>query len=398
MLWNYLDIDGLKSENTYELLEKASIVYYNFDNKKIYSYFPLGQLILNKVESIARRTLRAYGIQEIYLPPIQPHELWETSGRDKDFDDRMIFLKEKSGTGERYVLSPTNEEVATVMAKALVTSYRQLPMRFYQISDKFRDDPGTKYGIVRSNVFRMLEAYSFNLDEDCLDDTAELFEEIFMTLFEELELNVTPIEKREGYTTFISFSDEGDTNIASCDCSIQAFFPDMGEVCKECGQEFEIDKGIELGCVIKEGSEYSEKFNVNYLFGDGEKRPIYLGTYAIGISRVIHSIADQHKDEFGLRWPDSVVPIRFSVIPVYSSNEEQMQYATEIYNRVKTKHMVILEDRKGNLGRKTKFYDSIGVPTKLIVGSREVENNTITIQERNKEERIISMEELERII
>jgi len=398
MLWNSFNMEGLKSKKTYELLENASIIYSNFNDKKIYSYFPLGQLVLNKVESVARNVLNDYEIQEIYLPSFQPHDIWKTSGRDKDFDNRMIFLRDYPKSGDKYVLSPTNEEVATVMAKSLVASHKQLPINFYQISDKFRNDPGTKHGIVRTNIFRMLEAYSFNLDRKCLDNSAELFKEAFMKIFEKLELNVKPIEKRKDYTTFISSSDEGDTNVASCNCGVQAYYPKMKEVCKDCNQKFTIDRGIELGCIMKEGSRYSEKFNANYLNEKSEKKPINLGTYAIGISRVIHSIADQNKDELGLRWPEAATPIEFCVIPVDSTDEKQMKYSTDVYNKVKLHHSVILEDREGNLGRKTKFYDSLGVPKKLIVGEREISNKTITIRERNKKEESIPIEGLELIL
>lgn len=395
MLWNNLNLEGLKSAKTYDVLEKASIIYYNFDNKRIYSYFPIGQILLTKIESMIREEMKRQNIQELYLPPIQPHELWKISGRNKDFDQRMIFLKGSSKIGEKYVLSPTDEEVATVMAKSLVTSYRQLPMSFYQFADKFRDDPESKHGIVRTNIFRILEAYSFNLDDGCLENTAETFEKIFMDLFKQLDLDVLSIEKREGYTTFLSISDEGDTKIAECVCGTQTFYPRMGKSCKECGQEFKIEKGIELGCVMKEGSSYSDKFDAYYLDQNGEKRPTHLGTYGLGLSRIIHSMAEQHRDELGIKWPESFAPINISVIPVDAMNEKQLKYATHVYEKIKgSGKNVILEDRNKNLGWKVRLYDLIGVPIKLIVGNREIENDTVTIQYRSRKQKVIPVEEL----
>lgn len=395
MFWGNLNLEGLKSAKTYELLEKASIIFYTFDDKKIYSYFPIGQLLLTKIESIIKEEMNKHGIQELYLPPIQPYELWKISGRDKDFNKRMIFLKGSSGISERYVLSPTDEEVATLMAKKLITSYRQLPMSFYQFADKFRDDPEAKHGIVRTNIFRILEAYSFNLDEKCLETTAETFERIFMNLFKKLDLDVLSINKREGYTTFLSISDEGDTKIAKCVCDTQTFYPKMGKTCKNCGHEFKINKGVELGCVMKEGPYYSEKFDAYYLTQSSEKKPLYLGTYGLGLSRIIHSIAEQHRDEFGVKWPEPLTPIIFGVIPVDALNEKQLQYATYVYDKIKKSgKSVILEDRDKNMGWKVRLYDLIGVPIKLMVGDREVENKTITVQDRVRKQKVIPLEEL----
>ena len=399
MLWGTLNLEGLKSAKTYELLEKASIIYYNFDDKKIYSYLPIGQLLIIKLESIIRKEMNKHGIQEVYLSPIQPYELWKISGRDEKFGKKMIFLKGYSGISERYVLSPTNEEVAIAMAKKLVTSYRQLPISFYQFSDKFRDDPSAKHGIVRSNVFRILEAYSFNLDEKCLESTAETFFQIFMNIFKELDLKVLPIEKREGYITFLSISDEGDTKIAKCACGTKIFYPKMGKFCENCGQGFKINKGIELGCIVKLGSYFSEKFNAYYLTQNGEKKPIYLGTYGLGLSRIIHSVAEQHRDEVGIKWPKSLTPIMISVIPVDVSDEKQLQYATFVYEKIKNSGKdVILEDRNKDLGWKVRLYDLIGVPIKLIVGRREVESNTITIQDRKRKQKTIPLEELDNLL
>jgi prolyl-tRNA synthetase len=397
ILWGDTNVEGLKSAPTYELLRKASIIYYPYEDRKLYSYFPIGQLVLLNLETLVRNKMQREGIQEIYLPLLQPYELWRISERDKIFKDRMMFIKESTKNKERYVLSPTSEEVATLLAKKIITSYKQLPLAFYQIADKFRDDPNTKRGIIRSNIFRILEAYSFNLDETCLENTADKFEKIFMEIFKELELDVYPFEKRKGYTTFIFMSDEGDTKIAECACGSRIYYPKMGSDCASCGQKFSIKKGIELGCVMREGKYYSEKIGAYYTDSDGAKKPIYLGTYGIGLSRVIHAVVAQKRDEIGIIWPEMLTPIQVAIIPIDSTNKEQVKYAEEIYTKLKEfGWKVILEDREidKNLGWKVRFYDMIGVPLKIIIGQKEIENKFVTLQDRKRNKKVVPLDKL----
>ena len=166
--WTHSDLSGLHVTSTSELLEKASLIYYNFRDRKHYSYLPLGQLAVRKLENLIKNNMTDANIQELYITPIQPIELWKQSGRIDKFGKNLMYIKGNSRLGEQYIMSPTNEEVVTLMAKSLVSSYKQLPMTFYQFCDKFRDDNGAKHGIVRSNVFRVLEAYSLNKDQKVL--------------------------------------------------------------------------------------------------------------------------------------------------------------------------------------------------------------------------------------
>lgn len=399
LLWNSSNLEGIRTASTNELLEKASIIHYNFEDRKIYSYLYFGQAIVKKVEDLIRKKLERYNFQEIYLTPIQPHNIWGISGRDKKFNERMLFLKTSSDR-DRYVLSPTNEEVSALLAQKLISSYRQLPVAFFQFCDKFRNDPEAKHGIVRTNIFRILESYSFNINEKEMDDTASKFKEAFLEIFNELNLDIKLLEKRKGYLTFIYKSnEEGDTKLLDCNCGTQIYLPSKVSECEKCNIKFDVGKGIELGCIINEGKKYSQKFNAYILDDKHDRIPLHMGTYGLGISRIVYSIVDQHRDEDGINWPPFIEPVTASIIPIDVNNEEQFNYAKNIYTDLKlSNYNVILEDRDKSLGDKIRLYNLVGTPIKIIIGTREFKSRNITIQYRNKKQDIVPLENLNNIL
>ncbi len=388
MLWSEKKINDIKEPSTYELLEKISIINYPFDDHKMYSYFPIGQKIINKLEKIMREEMGKSDIQEIYLPPLQPYFYWEKSGRDEQFNKSMIFTKGRYGIGDsRYVLSPTNEEVATTIAKNLIHSYKQLPTRFYQIADKFRDDKGAKHGIVRTNVFRMLESYSIDSSKEGLDESSSLFFETFDRIFSRLDLETIALEKRDGYTTFLSISDEGDTKIGSCDCGKKIIYRDEN-FCDGCNEKFIISQGIELGCIMKENDRYSLKFNAQFQDSNFNKNYFHLGTYALGVSRILHSVAEQNRSGFGIKWPNELVPYDVVVFSVNNTIAQEKKCG-EIHQEMKNNGFdVVWEDRKKTMGEKIKTYDDIGVPRMIIVGDKELETNSVVFRKGNSSKTI----------
>jgi prolyl-tRNA synthetase len=383
MPWTCSDLSGLHTEQTHELLEKASIIHYNFfDNKKHYSYLPIGQTAIMKIESLMREVMTTFGVQELYLTPIQPVDLWQTSGRIDEFKHKMMYLKCYSRSGDNYVMSPTNEEVVTVMAKTLVKSYKQLPLIFYQFADKFRDGKG-KHGIVASNVFRVLEAYSLDANEQSLETSAKLFENAFTTILKTLGVQTTLLKDEKGYLGFMSETNAGDEQIAACSCGKRYSYPEIGDTCKSCGEHFAVTKAVNIGCIMKEGVKYSEKFNARYSTEAKEWKLIHMGTYGLGVSRILHAVVDQNRDKFGIMWPECIRPVDFCVMPVDSKDAIQLNYAKELYDLIRSYGKnVILEDRDKKLGWKIRIHDLIGTHRQIIVGKQEIEKDVVSIKHR----------------
>jgi len=382
MPWTCSDLSGLHTERTYQLLEKASIIYYNFDDRKHQSYLPIGQIAISKIESIMRDTMAKRDIQELYLPQIQPIELWKTSGRIDDFKHKVIYVNCHSRPGESHIISPTNEEVATLMAKKLIKSYKQMPLNFFQIGDKFRDVK-SKHGLINSDIFRVFEAYSINRDEGSLDVSAKLFESAFTEAFKRMGIKTFLLRDRKGYLEFMSETKDGDEQIAVCACGKQYNYPEIGETCSMCGEHFSTVTAVNMGCVMKEGTRYSEKFNARFQTENGELNLFDMGTYGLGISRALHAIVDQNRDKFGIVWPKSVRPIDFCIMPVDSQDPMQMSYAKELCNLARNNgKTVILEDRDKKLGWKIRAQDLIGTGAQIIIGNNEIEKNEVSVKRR----------------
>ena len=289
------------NSTTLDLLKEASIIYFNYKDQKYYSYLPFGNIVLSKIEAVIRDIMNRNGVIELQLTQIQPLRLWEVDSRLREFQKNLVYLKGYTSMGERYILSPTNEEVTTLMAKSLLNSYRQLPISFYQINDKYRDDSGTKYGILRSNVFRILEAYSFNRDWSDLDKTAKHFEKLFYEVFKEFKLKLYSINDRNGYTSLVYFSDIGVTKFLKCLCGFCFYYPKVKKCCSICKTQYKSYRGTDLAVIMKEGDRYSKYFNAYYLDNNTQRRFFSMGTYAIGISRLIYALVDKNRDKLGIK-------------------------------------------------------------------------------------------------
>jgi len=351
----------------------------------VYSYLPLGFKVLQKVEAIIRQEMNAIGCQELLMPALHPMEIWKKTGRDVTLKDIMITFE--NNKGQRMCLGPTHEEVITDLARRFIKSYRQLPVVLYQIQTKFRDEIRTRFGIVRACEFIMKDAYSFDRNLEGLKKNYDLQLGAYNKIF-----------KRCGLQVMVVSADSGAMGgSVSHEFLVQApIGEDIVWVNKNDGQIIKAEEGktpqgdhwqrlvtIELGHIFQLGTKYSESLGAYYLDEDGGQKPIIMGCYGIGVSRLIAAIIEVNNDANGIIWPKEVAPFDVEILPVQASDTAAMNLAEKYYKELKAAGLdVLLDDRDESAGRKFNDADLIGIPLRITIGKRMLANNQVEIKIR----------------
>ena len=334
----------------------------------VYSYLPLGLRVLKRVETIIRKEMNAVGANELLLPSLHPLELWKKTGRDQTLKEVMYTFED--GRKRFMCLGPTHEEVITDLVRQYVQSYRQLPVVLYQIQTKFRDELRPRFGIVRACEFIMKDAYSFDRDEKSLDKNYQLMFEAYNKIFKRLELDVVVVE--------------ADSGAMGGDVSHEYLVPaDIGEdKVTVNGQE---KVAIELGHIFKLGTKYSDALQAVFLDEDGKQKPILMGCYGIGVSRVIAAVIEKHNDEFGIKWPKEIAPFDIEILPIKAGDDKTInELAGKYYAQLTALgYDVLIDDRDETAGRKFNDADLIGIPIRITIGKRNLENNNVEIKVRS---------------
>lgn len=335
----------------------------------VYSYLPGGFKVLKKVENIIREEMVKSGGIELLLPALQPASLWKESGRFDKMGQDMIRFKDRHG--REMLLGPTHEEVITDLVRKYVNSWKQLPLLLFQIQTKFRDEIRPRFGIIRSREFLMKDAYSFDLDEKGLDKSYEIMKETYMKIFERCGLKFSVREADSGVIGG-KFSEE---------------FVAEGK-CAE----------LEVGHIFKLGIEYSTSMKALYIDKDGKEKPIYMGCYGIGVSRIVAAIIEGNYDEKGIIWPFSVAPFHILIIPVNIEDRKIMEISENIYSKLNNKFEVLFDDRDESAGSKFSDADLIGIPLWVVIG-KKIKDGKVEIKIRKKNEFIeVSYMEIEKKI
>ncbi len=382
MKWTNYFIPTLREEPigteaiSHKLLLRAGMVH--MLTSGVYTYLPCGLKVLAKIENIIREEMNSVGAIELFMPCLHPIDLWKQTGRDEVLKE--VMYKFDDNRGRKMCLGPTHEEVITDLVKNFVQSYRQLPVTLYQIQTKFRDEIRTRFGIVRACEFIMKDAYSFDKDEAGLKKNYDLMHEAYKKIFKRLELDVV-----------ITKADSG---AMGGNISHEFMVPaSIGEDTIEVNGKQEV--AIELGHIFQLGTKYSKAQGANYVDEDGKLKPIIMGCYGIGVSRVIAAIIEKHNDEKGIIWPKEVAPFAVEVLAVQSAdNSEIMEIANGYYNHLKSKGVeVLLDDRDESAGRKFNDADLIGIPLRVTVGKRNLANGQVEIKNRKTGETVLVKKE-----
>ena len=382
----------------------------------IYSWLPLGLKVLKKIENIVREEQDAAGVNEILMPTIQPADIWKESGRYDDYGKEMLRINDRQGREMLY--GPTNEEQVTDIFRRAVKSYKELPSLLYHIQWKFRDELRPRFGVMRGREFLMKDAYSFDLDMDSSRTSYNKFFVCYLKTFERLGLKAIPMAADTGPIggdmshEFVIISETGESDIYydkrilelmnvdknldySRDLSeIVASYQNLyaaaddkyskDEFSKEVPKEFQSNtKGIEVGHIFNFSSKYSEPMKANVLNSNGKTVPVHMGSYGIGISRLVGAIIESSHDDNGIIWPDAVTPFAIGLINLKIKDPEAVSMCEQLYQTLnKAGIETLYDDKDDSPGAKFSRMDLIGLPKQIIFGKNSVIDKTIEIKDR----------------
>jgi prolyl-tRNA synthetase len=387
----------------------------------IYSWLPLGFRVLKKIEQIVREEQDAAGAQELLMPTIQPADLWRESGRYDDYGKEMLRITDRHERDMLY--GPTNEELITDIFRNSIRSYRQLPRNLYHIQWKFRDEVRPRFGIMRGREFLMKDNYSFDLD---IAGSRRSYNKMFVAYlrtFERMGLKAIPMEADTGPIggdmshEFIILADTGESEVYCHADYLDFAAPDQavdydGDLTpiidhwtsryaatdeKHDAARFEaevpedrriVTRGIEVGHIFYFGTKYSEAMGATVTGPDGGDIAVEMGSYGIGVSRLVGGIIEASHDADGIIWPASVAPFQVGLINLKVGDAACDGAATDLYARLQAAGVdVLLDDTEERPGSKFATMDLIGLPWQLIVGPRGLKAGTVELKARRGGER-----------
>ncbi|HLD82388.1 MAG TPA: aminoacyl--tRNA ligase-related protein, partial [Candidatus Omnitrophota bacterium] len=315
---------------------------------------------------------------------------------DKDIGEVMIRFTDRRGRG--LCLGPTHEEVITDLVKNNLSSYKQLPLVLYQIQTKFRDEIRPRFGLIRACEFIMKDAYSFDRDEKGLDKNYEAMLSAYKRIFKRCGLDFLTPEADPGvmggsfsHEFMAPAKDAEDLALVCPKCKLtKAFKQGLEENCPKCAIKLEKLNCIEVGHIFKLGTKYSQSLGANFLDSDGKLKPVIMGCYGIGVSRLIPSIIEQNYDQDGIIWPDEVTPYKVIILPLDVTDKEISKMSGELYQELEAGGIEpLLDDRDERAGVKFKDADLIGLPLQIIIGKEFLNNRKIELKIRRGNKKII---------
>ena len=393
----------------------------------IYSWLPLGLKVMKKIEQIVREEQNKIGAQELLMPTIQSADIWKESGRYNDYGEEMLRIKDRQGREMLY--GPTNEELITDIFRSSIKSYKSLPQMLYHIQWKFRDEIRPRFGVMRCREFFMKDAYSFDLDDASAKSSYNKMFFSYLKTFKRLGLEAIPMAADTGPIggdlshEFIILAETGESkiytdksifeidlnNYSFNNSSLEKMIKDYSSIYAVTDDKFKknefdkkvpkqnqmITKGIEVGHIFYFGDKYSKPLNCFVDSQDGKKNAVKMGSYGIGVSRLVGAIIEAKYDNEIMKWPKSVAPFEVVIIPSISkNNKENLSKSIKIYEELKKQNVdVLLDDADENMSQKFKKHDLIGIPYQIIVGSKSTENK-IEFKEVNSESSFIDLKDI----
>ena len=382
----------------------------------IYNWLPLGFKTLKLVENIVREEMASTGSQEIFMPMVQPRDLWEDSKRWDKFGPELLRFKDRH---ERdFCLGPTHEEIITDLIRNNLSSYKELPLSLFQIQTKFRDEIRPRYGIMRGREFLMKDAYSFHLDQECLNDTYQTIREAYKAVFNRLGLDYKIVKADSGAIggeiseEFHVLAESGEDTLAFSEESEIAINAELlinenesidslqGKTFPDSQEEIKLAKGIEVGHIFQLGNVYSSAMNATVLDENGNRQALQMGCYGIGVSRIVAAAIEQNHDDKGIIWPKNIAPIQISILPIFKeSSDKTFIFAEKLYKDLsKLGLRVMLDDRQERFGKKITESELVGSSYAVVIGKSYIENKTIELISRNGDKTELSDSEIEKFL
>ena len=393
----------------------------------IYSWLPLGYKIMKKIEQVVREEQNNIGAQELLMPTIQSAEIWKESGRYEDYGEEMLRIKDRQGKEMLY--GPTNEELITEIFRTSVKSYKTLPQLLYHIQWKFRDELRPRFGVMRCKEFFMKDAYSFDLNEEEAKKSYNKMFFAYLNTFKRLELTAIPMAADTGPIggdlshEFVILAETGESKVYSdkrvFDIDIKehinsensinelrkkydAFYSVTDDKFKK--EDFEskvkkenqlVTKGIEVGHIFYFGDKYSKPLKCSVDLRDGKKVFVKMGSYGIGVSRLVGAIIEAKFNNNVMKWPYTVAPFEVAIIPSLQKNDKSNYVKAEnMYKELEKSGIdVLFDDTEEHLSAKFKKFDLIGIPYQIILGSKTTVDK-FEFKEINGKTETLSLEEI----
>ncbi len=377
----------------------------------VYTYLPLGLRVLQKIQNIIREEMQAIGGQEILMPALLPADPWKKSGRWEDPGPEVMF--QFTGAGDREMgLGWTHEEIVTPLMQRFIHSYKDLPVAVYQIQDKFRNEPRAKSGILRGREFNMKDLYSFHRTPEDLEAYYAVAMEAYKRVFARCGIQAIATEASGGAFSKVSHEFQMPTeagediifvNGAGDYAWNREIVPDLkdGDPAPDGSGPVRMMKAIEVGNIFKLATRFSDPFELKFTDEDGSQKPVFMGCYGIGPSRLAGAIVEASHDERGIIWPASVAPFQAHLVSLKSKDasvqDRITQAAQDLYDELQARRVEILWDDRADVSAGEKFADAdlIGVPLRLVVSEKMLKENSVEWKERtNGEVKMVKMEEV----
>ena len=396
------------------LLQTGQLVQYGAG---IFAYNTIPLLVKRNIEKICVETLNKYGCIECLLPTLQPDTIWKNSGRYDHYinDGTMLITETNRGI---FCLAPTGEEAMLEFLREKLKSYKNLPVTYYQIGEKCRNEIRTRGYLLRGKSFTMLDAYSFDVDVENMVKSYENVREAFLEIFRKIGLPVIPVVADNGAMggkkseEFMMISEQGEDKILYDEKTGTALNTEILE--REDYKEYlKAEYGIEdisnlkevrtmeLGHIFQLGTRYSEMMNGKFINQDGKEDLYYMGCYGIGVSRTIAAVyehyllTDEKYGPCGFSLPDNLAPFKLQIIPKMDDTEK-VKIANKIYDELKAKNIgVILDDRENlSIGAKIKDTKILGTPYLVVIGDKQEGENVEVENTKTGETETIKIEDL----
>ena len=395
----------------------------------IYAWLPLGLRVLRHIERIVREEQDAAGARELLMPTIQPAELWRESGRYDDYGKEMLRIVDRHGRDMLY--GPTNEEMITDLFRQSVRSYRDLPQILYHIQWKFRDEVRPRFGVMRGREFLMKDAYSFDIDQAAAVLSYRKMMLAYMRTFQRLGLKAIPMEADTGPIggdlshEFIILAPTGESQVFydaafeeidygargaggfshTSAADLERFFHAMTSVYAATDEKHDTAKwdalaperrregrGIEVGHIFYFGTKYTRAMNATVAGPDGKQIHPEMGSYGIGVSRLVGAVIEASHDDAGIIWPDAIAPFRAAILNLKVGDAACDALCEALYAKLGAE--ALYDDRPDRAGVKFNDADLMGHPWQVIVGPRGAAAGTVELKRRATGERVeVSPEE-----
>ncbi len=389
----------------------------------IYSWLPFGFRVLKKIEQIVREEQNRSGAQELLMPTIQSADLWRRSGRYEDYGKEMLRIQDRHDRDMLY--GPTNEELITEIFAASVRSYRDLPQNLYHIQWKFRDEVRPRFGVMRGREFYMKDAYSFDLDGEAGRIAYNKMFVAYLRTYARMGLKALPMRAETGPIggdmshEFIILAETGESEVYCHSellgydilkekidfrsaAGIQGYVDrwtslyaatdemhDQSRFEKEVPEDKRVTaRGIEVGHIFFFGDKYSKPLGAVVTNSEGIEVPVQMGSYGVGVSRLVGGVIEACHDDDGIIWPEAVAPFKVGLINLRVGDEDCDKACADIYGKLANNEMeVMYDDRDERAGVKFSDMDLIGLPWQLVVGPRGLNKGVVELKNRKNGER-----------